>query len=404
MPLHNFVDEESNQTMSGGKTLLSPLLIGGECSADPTEALGIATKQYADAVISQRDAYNAIMNGNFQIWNRGTSVFSAMADGTYTADRWRYGKSGVGVNRILRGQAPTVFDAGVRIPYGVQIDCTTIDAAIGAGDFYEVSQRVEGYRWQHLAQRICTLSFWVISSKTGIHCVSLRNNLAGTPDRSYVAEYTINNASVWQYITITLAEASPSTGTWDYTTGTGISVDFCLAAGSTWQTTPNGWRVGNFRATANQVNGMDNTFNFLTISGVRLEAGPAASAAIVRPYADDYDDCERYLQMSFPEGVTPVQNAGVAGSARIGCNITGAVAFFSNTIPFRQRMRPGGTGTLYNPSAANAQIRNFTGSVDFTASSITEVSENGIAITGTGNAGAAVGEQLGVHWLVTSEL
>ena len=400
MGLHEIVDCDSPQTVAGPKTLTAPILNSAVCGADPVVALAPATKQYVD---KSANRYNGIMNGNFQIWNRGI-VFSLAADGLYTADRWRYAKSGVGINQILQaGGAPSVAQAGVLISNSLQIGCTTIDASIAASDFYTISHRIEGYRWRQLAQKVMTLSFWVLATKAGTYCVSLRNNANVTPDRSYVAEFSVPVASVWYFQSITIA-ASPSAGTWNYTTGPGLQVSFVLAAGSTYQTTPNGWRTGNFLATSNQVNGMDNVADALLITGVRLEEGTTPSAIQIVSYDEEYGDCERHLQMSFPEGVTPVQNAGIAGATRMGCNVVGAVSFFSNTIPFRSRMRPGGIGTLYNPSAANAQVRNVTDAADFTASGFTEISENGLFISGTANAGAAVGKQLAVHWMVTSEL
>lgn len=398
MPLKNMLDLESNQTATGSKTFHAPLMIGGTCSADPAVPLGMTTKQYVDGTANR---LNGVMNPNFSVWNRGTT-FSSLADATFTADRWRYGKSGAGVNRILKSTAaPSVFDTGMFLDTSLQMDCTTVDASIAAGDFYILSHRIEGYRWKQFAQRVITLSFWVIGFKTGVYCVSFRNNASGTPDRSYVAEYTYVQAGVWQRVTITL-EASPSAGTWNYTTGSGLQISFVMAAGSTYHTTPAGWMTGDFLATANQVNGMDSTSNFLTFAGIRLEEGSSAGPIQHRPYHDDYVECERHCMMSFPEGVTPAQNAGVAGSHRFTSAIAGAVAF-TGYISFRTRMRPGGSGTLYNPSAANAFIRNVTDGADFSASAIAEVSENGMTLTGTATAGTAVGEQLAVHYLVTSE-
>lgn len=40
-------------------------------------------------------AKNPIINGTMEVWQRGTS-FAAVANGTYTADRWRYNASGQG--------------------------------------------------------------------------------------------------------------------------------------------------------------------------------------------------------------------------------------------------------------------------------------------------------------------
>ena len=44
---------------------------------------------------------NLLVNGGFEIWQRGTS-FSGAADGTYTADRWQVGKGGTSTINVDR--------------------------------------------------------------------------------------------------------------------------------------------------------------------------------------------------------------------------------------------------------------------------------------------------------------
>src|SRR5678816_1821597 len=134
-------------------------------------------------------ARNAILNGDFNVCQRGTS-FTSIANNTYAADRWLYGKGGTVVHDISRSTAvPTVAQSGRLFNYSLLLDCTTADAAMAAGDIAQILQRIEGYNWLPVAQRIFTISFWVKATKTGTYCVAFLNS--GT-DRSYVAEYTVN--------------------------------------------------------------------------------------------------------------------------------------------------------------------------------------------------------------------
>jgi hypothetical protein len=153
-----------------------------------------------------------------------------------------------------------------------------------------MSQAVEGYNFLPLAQKAMTLSFWHKHTKTGTYCVSLRNSGL---DRSYVAEYTQAVTDTWELTTITIT-ASPSAGTWLYTTGVGLWVDFTVLSGSTFQTTANAWQTGNFSATANQVNGLDNTANNFRIALVQLEAGSVATEFESRMCQDELALCLRY--------------------------------------------------------------------------------------------------------------
>lgn len=236
-------------------------------------------------------AKNKIINGNFNIWQRGTS-FAAPISGIYSADRWVYGVIGAAVHTVSRStDVPTVAQAGILFNYSILLDCTTADASIAAADTTEMSQRIEGYTWATIAQRPMTLSFWVKATKTGIYCVGFRN----TADRSYVAEYTINTTNTWEKKTI-VVPASPSAGTWNYTTGLGMTISFVLASGSNNQTTAGTWQTGLFTCTSNQVNGTDSTSNDFRLAGVQLESGNVATSFEETDLGLDILKCQRYYQ------------------------------------------------------------------------------------------------------------
>jgi hypothetical protein len=236
---------------------------------------------------------NPIINGSFNIWQRGTS-FTSVATGTYAADRWFYFKAGSSaVHDVLRStDVPAVAAAHPLQNYSLLIDNTTADAAVAAGDVVAVEQRIEGFNWLPFAQRAFTLSFWVKATKTGVYCVACRN---GAGDRSYVAEYTVSATDTWEYKSVSVT-ASPSAGTWDYTTGIGLSVDFTLMGGSTWQTTAGAWQTGNFFCTANQVNAADSTSNNFRLAQVRMTPGTAALPFAPRPTALELANCHRYYE------------------------------------------------------------------------------------------------------------
>lgn len=236
---------------------------------------------------------NAIINGDFNIWQRGTS-FTSVAAGVYTLDRWQYGKSGVMVHDItLSSDVPTLAQAGRLIRNSLKIDCQTVDTSIASSKYAMLSQNIEGYNFVPLAQKTMTLSFWVKATKTGIYSVSFRN---GGPDKSYVAEYTVNASNIWEFKTLTILP-SPTSGSWEYTNSRGLSVDFILAAGSTFQTTKDAWQTGNFLGTANQVNACDSISNDFFIASVQLEEGDIATPFENRTFADELRLCERYFEV-----------------------------------------------------------------------------------------------------------
>lgn len=233
---------------------------------------------------------NLVYNGNFDVWQTGTS-FATIADNAYPADGWQYVKNGAMVHTVSQStDVPTVAQSGCLSTYSILVDCTTVDSSLAAGDHCELQHAIEGYDWRLVAQRDFTISFWVKATKTGTHVVAIRN---GT-DRSYVAEYTINTTATWEKKIINVP-ASPSAGTWNYTTSAGAYLMFGFASGSTFHTTAGAWQTGNYFGTSNQVNDCDNTSNDFRIAQVKLEPGKIATPFVPLPYDQVFRKACRYF-------------------------------------------------------------------------------------------------------------
>jgi hypothetical protein len=376
-------------------------------AADARTTLGAASASELDAdeliLDSVKQAVrNPVINGNLEVWQRGTA-FAAVADNTYTADRWKWRQSGAGVVTINRStNVPTVAQAGVKFNYSIEVDVTTADATLAAGDLYELSTIIEGYNWRHFAERQFTISFWAMATKTGQHTVNFRNSV---DDRSYQGLYTINSSDAWEYKTVTVT-APTSAGTWNYTNGIGLVVNFPLAAGSTYEDTSGAWHTGNYHRSFGSVNDMDSTANFFRVTGVKIELGSIATPIQFVPFEEELQRCQRYYQKTFRYATAPAQSVGLgAGTVQFTAGLTGAAQFIRHQ-PFQVPMRSATdiTVTTYNPSAANAQVRNVTDAADCTGTSTSNISEFGFTFFATGNAGLALTDQLEVHWAAQCEL
>ena len=241
---------------------------------------------------------NRIIGGDFTTnpWQRGTS-FAAIANGSYFADRWSIGYTTTAVVTASKAtDAPTANEAGIFTQYCASLAVTTADTSIAASDRFVLRHIVEGlnaasFGFGQAGSRNVTLSFWVKGTKTGVHCVGIRNS---ADDRAYVAEYTIVTTNTWEYKTLTIPV--DTTGTWLYDTGVGLFLQFALMAGTTYQTTANTWTAGSFFATANQVNALDAISNTFKIALVQLEAGSTATDFEYRPYGTELALCQRYFQ------------------------------------------------------------------------------------------------------------
>jgi len=305
---------------------------------------------------------NAIIGGDFSTnpWVRGTS-FANLGSGSpeYTADRWQWiGTAAAGKVTISRStDVPSVAQCGQVVVNSLDVQVTTIDAAIGAGDYYVLRQAIEGYNALPLMQRAVTVSFYIKAKKTGIYCAGLTN----TGDRGCPMEFTINAADTWERKTLTFP-ASPATGTWNYTTGVGMQLTITLAAGSTFDGTNGVWGNGNFFKTASNVNAMDSVANYVRLALVQVEVGSVATAFEERPFQLEESLCQRYAYS------LALTNNGY--NRVIGIVVNGTTLYGAVNLPVRMRAGPSLT-----VSAASHFILTDTAS-NFAATVITFPSAN----------------------------
>ena len=301
---------------SGDPERLALAAYGSVLSSDGTDAIWMP---------GQTGFRNKVIGGDFTVnpWQRGTG-FAPLASGAFGADRFGVSHYHDGAVSVFKtADAPTPAQANLFTQHCLHFAVTTADAAIGAEQYYVVYQNIEGYNaasfgFGQAGTRYVTLSFWVKSSLTGVHCVSITNS-AGS--RSYVAEYTVSVADTWEKKTITIPV--DTSGTWLYDSGIGLQVRFALAAGSTYQTTASTWAAGNFLATSSQVNLLGSTAYNFKIALVQLEAGSVATPFETRPIGIEQSLCKRYYQTI---GGSP-NNFGVQGYTTAGNNVGHTVTF-----------------------------------------------------------------------------
>jgi hypothetical protein len=346
----------------------------------------------ATEVITPGD--NIIINGDFDIWQRGTS-FAAAASGTFAADRWSYGKVGAAVHTVSRStDIPTETQSDHTSNYSLLVDCTTADASIAAGDLSYLQYNMEGYDFAPLQGNYGTLSFWVNATKTGTYCVSFRSSGS---DRSYVAEYTVSASDTWEKKTITV-NFNASGGTWDYTTSSGIRLNWMLSCGSTYHTTAGAWQTGNYLATSNQVNATDSTDNNFRLAQVKLEQGQVATPWKARLFEEELALCQRYYEKSYNVDVDP----GTVTEAGVYIDFAKQTTMYMN-IPFAVEKRSSPTVVNYSSVVGTANAwYNYSDTADDT----TNIGQYGTATHRVilRNTSAVAGKLYGAHWTADSEL
>jgi hypothetical protein len=178
-------------------------------------------------------------------------------------------------------------------------------------------------------------------------------------------------------------------------------------AGTNYQQTANTWidnAAGFKNAISGQVNVMDSTANFFRLTGVKLELGAVGTPIQYVPFEEELARCQRYYQKSFPYSIAPQTGYDYQvpnfTAMKAGINAQRSAMPFS----FIVAMRTQATVTLYNPSAANAQVRNYSTVADHTSSAPVDTSSKGFSIEHTGTGDTLVADRLGVHWTADAEL
>lgn len=349
---------------------------------------------------------NLIVNGGQMIDQRraGGAATGINNTTTYITDQWYITAAGtVAVTAQQVADAPAGFDKSLLVTV------TTLDNAIAATDRLVIRTAIEGGNVAPLGFGAAgalsvSLGFWVKANRTGTYSGALGNE-DGT--RSYPFNFTINVAGTWEYKTVTIA--GDTTGTWNTNNSPGFKFYFTMMAGTNFTGTANTWAAANLNGVTGTINGVAATSDFMNITGVSLIPGSVAVSAAMSPYVmrswdEELVRCQRLYEKSFNYGTVPVQNAGTfTGEAFFPAITAGATPQRLPTIFFSVRKRSTPSITLYNPAAANAEVRDETANLDCSATA-SLAWEASLQVNTTGNAGSSAGNRLGVHWVADSSM
>jgi hypothetical protein len=236
---------------------------------------------------------NRIINGAMVIdqRNAGASVTGVSSTNVFPVDRW-FNTSTQNSKLTLQQNAGSVTP-----PVGFKnyVGATSSSAySVLTGDAFTLSHRIEGYNvadlgWGTANAATITISFWVCSSLTGTFGGAFGNNAL---NRSYPFTYTISAANTWEQKTITIA--GDTTGTWETTTLTGLSIYFGLGAGTTYSGTAGAWAGTAYLTATGAVSVVGTSGATFYITGVQLEKGSTASPFEYRQYGTELALCYRY--------------------------------------------------------------------------------------------------------------
>jgi hypothetical protein len=264
---------------------------------------------------------NKLINGNFDIWQRGTS-FSATSVG-YTADRWK-----IVYSDCTAGTLTNPYNNA--LTYSV----TTSGAASNAVRIYQPMEYAEVIK---LRGKTMTVSVqWRAENASTIQ--SLYLGFATTANLASFSNWDLGEMQP----SISLTSGVVTTSTYTFTVpsnASGMAVGFNLSRGT----------------------GLTGSSH--TIFGVQLEAGSLATPFEQRPYGMELALCQRYFCKSYAYGTTP-GTATIVGCKGVGgTGVPGIGELITLTYPVPMRTTP--TIVQYSvATGASGCVRDVTAATD----------------------------------------
>ena len=254
---------------------------------------------------------NRLYNGNFQIWQRGTT-FTGIGTNTYTADRW-VTPTNAGAGSTLTVSRQTNVPSARGFNYSLQI---VTAATTGAPSLIE--QRIEAVNTADLVNgTYVTVSFWAIQTSPATFITLNTQLLYPTVADTFSSASSIGIVGnvltgSWAYYTATILVNTASVAT------NGMSVQF--------------WAASITAATT------------ILIAGVQVEKGQVATPYEFRPYPIELPLCQRYYYQ-----IQPTSPFGIIGPG-VSTSTTSAELFINYPLTLRSN-----AVTLKTSTAASFQ-------------------------------------------------
>ena len=267
-----------------------------------------------NAPVSQPGAFmfrNKLINGNFDIWQRGTSTTSS----AYLADRWVCASLGSTKTASRQAFALGQTDVPNNPSYFMR---HVVSSVAGAGNYASMDQKIEGV--ETLAGKTATVSFWAKADASKNIAVEILQYFGdgGSPSGFVIADaQLVALTTAWTNYTISVDIPSVSGKTLGTSGNDDIRIAFWFDAGS------------NFDARSASLGQQSGTFD---IAQVQIEEGSAATPFEQRPIGTELSLCERYYQ-----------NLGSLYPGHINTGNTTAIRF---VVPFSVLMRASPTVTF----------------------------------------------------------
>jgi len=315
---------------------------------------------------------NVLINGGFDIWQRGTTNQGPNIGG-YVADRFRCDWNGNAAVAISRQDfAPGQTDVAGEPSYFLRWQQTT--AGVGATE-HKISQGVESVRT--LAGKTATVTFWARSD-------------AARPLKVTIGQYFGNGGSE---AVVKVVDVFALNTAW-----TKYSATFQVPVIAGKMLGTNDYLRLAFDLPLNVLQTVD-------LARVQLEEGPVSTPFEYRPVGEELMLCQRYFEKSFASRLPIRANNGV-----VTCIVTFTQAAAGNTgqygmvidMEVQKRVQP--TVVLYCPGNESSQVWNYSQGVACTGTTVQSVTQRSFAIGIVTPVSSQPGNGLQIEWTADAEI
>jgi hypothetical protein len=285
---------------------------------------------------------NKIINGNFDIWQRGTSLGSGTG-ARYLADRFVNNSNGSTYTVSRQSFSNGQTDVPNNPDYYISASVASV-----AGNSNRVTFQQDIESVKTLSGKTATLSFYAKADSNKSISIEFIQDFGsgGSPSAVIVGigVQKLNLTTSWQKFTVTANIPSISGKTIGTNNDDHLSVIFWFDAGS------------DFNSRTNSLGQQSGTFD---IAQVQLEEGSVATPFEVRPIGTELALCQRYYEKSYELNVTP-------GTAQFGQqafyinSVTNGAVFGS--VTYKVPKRAAATITLYSYNGTQGRWSNGDGS------------------------------------------
>jgi hypothetical protein len=304
-------------------------------------------------------SFNSVQNCNFEVDQRncGNALINPAA-GVFIEDRWRVNR-GSGTNVDCQ-QVMTATGAGGSVPVpGTSFAITRSllrltnrgVVSIAAGDYFAVSQTIEGPAFRELSGDVHSISILIRFSIANVKFGLSLGDPTGS--RSLTKLCQSGAANTFVLVTLPNLPVFPPAGTFSTAAGAaGYQLTICLDCGTTFTAPANDtWQNGNFVGAVGQDHFCAQPVSTVCeIAFVQHEPGSQCTTLIDKPFSQNYDECLRYYAKSWNYETAVGTTTTTGMSSFTAANSHGSVW---GSLAFAKRMAKTPSPAIYNPYITN---------------------------------------------------